>query len=179
MDICVGVDEYDELGETGGNSSIDAKALNHYSDLHRAHYIHKVACSPKDTMDKNCIIILDVMGADKKHKFTRCWVYYNLFYNQMERAQLVGYIDIDVSHVLKTQFYKAYEKRKMHRLSLNSKYGIRHERDIYRNIHGRNRTNDRKQRTHQHTNKRNTRKREKHSNDIRSTQAQQTTTDRD
>jgi len=131
MHVCIGVDEFDELGETGYNATTDKAGLNSYSDLGRAYYIHRYVCSPKDTLDKNAYLIFNVVGADKIHKFTRCLLSYKLFKGGMEREQLLGYVDIDVSAVLGTSFYKEYEFRKMQRLRLFSDYGIVHERHIF------------------------------------------------
>lgn len=129
--ICIGIDEFDELGETGYNATTDKAGLNSYSDLGRAYYIHRFVCSPKDTLDKNAYLIFNVIGADKQRKFTRCLLSYKLFKNGMEVEQLLGYIDIDVSPILHTKFYKEYEERKMKRLRLFSEFGIVHERHIF------------------------------------------------
>lgn len=128
---CVGVDEIDEMGDTGYNATVDGASINSYSDLGRAHYIHRYVCSPRDTMEKNAFLFLDVVAADKEHQFTRCLLSYKLMKGGLEREQLLGYVDVDVSQVLKTTLYKRYYERKMHRLSLFSKYGILHERHIF------------------------------------------------
>jgi hypothetical protein len=131
MNICIGIDEYEDMAETGGNSSIAARQLDHYSNLHRAHYVHKIACSPQETIDKNCQIKLEVIEADYEAKITRCWVYIVVYANNHYYDQLVGFANISVANVLDTKFYKEYEKRKMDRLRLHSKHGIRDEREIF------------------------------------------------
>ena len=47
------IDEFNEMEETGENSTIERALRNTFSDVQAMRHIHRISCSPKDNPDKN------------------------------------------------------------------------------------------------------------------------------
>lgn len=94
------VDEWDDLEEGGENSSAESALNRVFSNVQAARYVHKVACSPKETSDPNADILLSIIAPDRKNMITRNKLYYRYYEGGIERIQLLGYVDINVKDVI-------------------------------------------------------------------------------
>lgn len=94
-------DESNELEDTGENVTVERALNNSFSNVQAGRYVHRVNCSPRDLIDPNTDIILESISVDKKNKITHCYLYYRLFQGGVEYRQLVGYVDFDVSKLVK------------------------------------------------------------------------------
>lgn len=123
MNICIVIDEYNQLAEGGINATTEKDLFDFFSDVAAQRYIHRINCAPATVMDKNSLVVLDVLGSDKNARVTRCILKYR-DPTSMDLLTL-GYADIDVSPVLETDFYKRYRKKKFNRMDLVRKRGVR------------------------------------------------------
>lgn len=97
--ICI--DENNDLENTGENSSIEKAMERTISNVHAGRYVHKIACSPKDTIDDNADIIITTIGIDKPTATTHANLYYKYIEAGQENIQLLGYIRISVWETVK------------------------------------------------------------------------------
>lgn len=120
------IDEWNELEETGENSSIEKTLLNYMSDVMAQRGVHKLSCSPTHTGDKNAQIFLEVLpgGMDKINKINTCKLYYKVFTAGQEQLQLLGHVNISVANVINKKWYATYRKRKFEKMDLMLKEGI-------------------------------------------------------
>lgn len=95
-------DESNALENTGENVTAE-KALDQvFSDVQAGRYVHRVCCSPKETVDPNADILLSVTSIDKRTKTTHAKLYYRFYEGGDEFIQLLGYIRFSVADILKT-----------------------------------------------------------------------------
>ena len=128
QNICVEIDEISAMSNTGANASTEAAEFQFYSDLCRVLYKHRIACSPINVLDTNAFVILDIMGKDEENQRTQVMIIYrNLLDGNYTR---LGSAWIDVSETLKQKWYKRYEKKKLMRIELMIKHGIRDIREL-------------------------------------------------
>lgn len=90
----IGIDEFNRLGETGANSSIESTLYQTYSDIFAQQRVHTISCAPSIIGDSNCWLILDVIGKDKINMITRVKVIYRDIITGQQLA--IGRADIFV-----------------------------------------------------------------------------------
>lgn len=125
------IDEWNELETTGFNSSKRQAYLETESDLLGQRNIRKIGCSPKNQVDKNAFIIIEVLQQDRNIGVTRCLLYYKLYASGQEYQQLLGHIDVDVTAAMKHIVYNEYRKRKFERMDLIVKEGVDSPERLY------------------------------------------------
>lgn len=110
-------DEINALEDTGENVSVEKALNNVYADVQAGRYVHRVSCSPRNITDPNSDIILEVVAVDRKKMLTHCHLFYR--YHSAEYGgtlnQLLGYVNFDVSEIIKTwekEAKKYFFKRK-------------------------------------------------------------------
>lgn len=118
------IDEWNELEEGGENSTVEKALYDYFSDVMAQRYIHKISCSPKQSIDKNALIYLEVISTDKHNKINHCKIYYKIFQAGMEIIQIIGHVNIDVGHILQQKWYQTYRKRKFQKMDLILREGI-------------------------------------------------------
>lgn len=119
----IGIDEFNKLGETGANSSIEAILYQTYSDIFAQQRIHVINCSPSIVNDSNCWLILEVIGKDLKKKITRVKVVYRDVISG--RTLAIGRADIPVGEVIEKKWCKRYVEKKFKRMGLVQDHGVR------------------------------------------------------
>lgn len=124
------IDEWNELGETGLNSTTDKSLFQYYSDVQAQRYIHKVSCAPKEFVDPNSDIILDIVSADKVRKVTHFLISFRFSKAEGEVIQLIGRGTINVSEILTNEVYNKYRDKKFRKMELVYSHGIRDVREI-------------------------------------------------
>jgi len=126
--VAIVIDEYNHLAEGGINSTTEQSLFDQVSDVFAQKYIHRFNCSPATVMDKNSLVILDILGKNVKEGVTRV----RINYREPTGFDLttLGYADIDVKPVLKTKFYRDYVKKKFKRMDLIRKEGVRDIREL-------------------------------------------------
>lgn len=129
--ICLGVDEYSALEETGWNATIEAKWLEQFSDVQAQRFIHRASCSPRKIIDENASIIIEVIEKDTKTKTTVCLIYFKRTTPMGQRIQLIGSIRLYVGDIIETEWYSRYRKRKFEKMDLINKEGIYQTRHLY------------------------------------------------
>jgi len=126
--VAIVIDEYNHLAEGGINSTTEQSLFDQVSDVFAQRYVHRFNCSPSTVLDKNSLVILDVIGKDLKKGITRVRV------NYREPTSFdittLGYADINVKPVLKQVFYKKYVDKKFRRMDLIRKEGVRDIREL-------------------------------------------------
>lgn len=104
QDLChtvIVTDENSELDNTGENVTIERSLLKSYSNEHAARYVHNINCSPKGATDSNTDIVLQVISTDKVRMISHCKLYYRYPESDIDIPILLGYVNIDVSSVVK------------------------------------------------------------------------------
>lgn len=119
----IGIDEYNRLGDTGLNSSVETTLFATYSDIFAQQHVNRVSCSPSVVNDINCWLILEVYGTNKKEKITTCKVVYRDIISG--RRQCIGHANFFVGDIIKDKSYVRYRKKKFKRMELLQKHGIR------------------------------------------------------
>lgn len=95
-------DEWNELENTGENVTVERALQKNFSDIQAVRYIHRVSCSPKDLVDENTDIILEVIPTVRDKSFiTKLRLYYRFLLGGDVRTQLIGHININVGEVIK------------------------------------------------------------------------------
>ena len=97
----IATDESNELENTGENVSIEKALDKVFSDVQAGRYVHRVCCSPKETIDPNADIMLSVTAIDKETLTTHAKLYYRFYEGGQEVTQLLGYVRIYVGNVIK------------------------------------------------------------------------------
>lgn len=69
--ICIQIDEFNKMAETGVNATTEQALFAYYSDVFAANYVHRILCTPSAIVDANCSIYLEVIGRDLETKTTR------------------------------------------------------------------------------------------------------------
>lgn len=93
-------DESNELEKGGENASAESALNKVFSDVQAGRYVHQVACSPKELVDPNADILLEVVGCDKTSRTTHMNLYYRLFKGGQEYIQLLGYVNVCVHDLI-------------------------------------------------------------------------------
>lgn len=106
--ICI--DENDDLENTGENSTVEKALLENFSKVQAGRYIHRGYCSPSDMPDEGSDILLHVIQADKESMVTRCRLYYRVLKGTQKYTQLLGFVDINVSNVIKNWIENGIEE---------------------------------------------------------------------
>jgi len=112
-------DESNELEKGGENSSVEQQLQRVFSDVQAGRYVHRVSCAPKDIIDQNADIILEIVSVDKVKKVSHNKLYYRLAYGGSECIQLLGYVNIYVGDLInnwenkvKKVYFKARKDKK-------------------------------------------------------------------
>lgn len=98
---CIVTDEGNELEGTGENVTVERALKKVFSDVQAGRYVHRINCAPRDTLDPNTDIILNVISINHKAKTTRAKLYYRYFEGGIEYTQLLGYVDTYVGDIIK------------------------------------------------------------------------------
>lgn len=130
QNTCLVIDEYNVMGETGLNATIEAKLYNHFSDVHAQRYVHKILASPTRIFDNNTDIFLETIEVNKEEKTTTLRVYYRIQKPVEPIFQFVGIAKLSVEKVLTEDYYKRYRKKKFKRMELLTKEGVRDLREL-------------------------------------------------
>lgn len=93
-------DESNELEQTGENVTVENALKRVFSDVQAGRYVHRVCCSPKETIDPNADILLSVIAVDHVKKVTRAKLYYRFYEGGQEFIQLLGFVDTYVGHII-------------------------------------------------------------------------------
>lgn len=127
--VCVLIDEYNKMSESGANATTERNLFEDYSARFAAKYNHRIACSPAGFVDVSSEIYLDVLT--KEDGWTRVKVIYKEPTDRFgQNMRLIGWMDIDVTKTLSSDDFRNYYEKKMRRLHLLEKYGITDERPI-------------------------------------------------
>lgn len=131
--VCILIDEYNKMSESGANAMTELNLFQHYSNVFAAKYNHRVSCSPTGTIDHLSDIYLDFIGrgTDESGKYTRFKL---IFKDPTDRfgqnMKLLGWVDIPVDKTMESDFYQKYLDKKFKRLRLLEQYGIINERPM-------------------------------------------------
>lgn len=123
-DTVIVIDEWDTMEEGGANATAESGLMKHMSDVHAQRNNHRISCSPKEDVDANADIYIEVIQADKDKEKTLCHLYFKVFKAGIEHKQIVGYIEINVKDVLKEGYYTEYRERKFNKMNLMTEHGI-------------------------------------------------------
>lgn len=124
------IDEFNWLGDTGANATVEAKMLNQFSDVHAQRFIHKIGCSPTTVIDGNADIILTVTGTQKETLRTFVTIEARIITESGMTRQLIGHAKIYVGDTLESELYERYRKRKFKKMELLTKHSIRDVREL-------------------------------------------------
>lgn len=112
-------DESNALENTGENISAEEALNKVFSDVQAGRYVHRVCCSPKEIIDPNADILLEVISQDKERRITHCKLYYRFNQGGIEIKQLLGYVNVYVGDIIsnwednvKKIFYKENKSEK-------------------------------------------------------------------
>lgn len=130
-EVCLLIDEWNEMGETGFNATTENAQINYYSDIQAQRYIHRISCAPKNITDQNADIVLEVLSANKKERTTAFLVHYRLVKPYEVVLQLCGHANIEVENALDCSFYKSYRVKKFAKMDFMIENGIKDVREIY------------------------------------------------
>lgn len=89
-------DESNNLEGTGENVTVENALSQDFSDVQAGRYVHRVSCSPKNVIDGNADILLEIIGADRRSMISHNRLYYRYTYGGIEYRQLLGYVNIYV-----------------------------------------------------------------------------------
>lgn len=123
-DTIIVTDERNSLEHTGENSSVEDALFDYFSDVMAQRRIHKISCSPKDQVDKNALIQLEVISTDKINNINHCRLYYKIYEGGIEYTQLIGMVHINVKPILQEAWYHEYRRRKFQKMDLILEHGI-------------------------------------------------------
>lgn len=148
-------DEFADLEEGGINSTVERALLSQFSNVQAGRYIHGIFCSPKEIIDHNADIQIEVISIDKETYTTHARLYYRMFNAGQEIVQLLGHINICVKDIIenwevnikpnfhannitdkklqeeaKKDWYVEYVLRKYKKMELITKHGIFHWREL-------------------------------------------------
>lgn len=93
-------DEINKLEQTGVNSSTESAMNDDFSNVQAGRYVHRVSCSPKDSVDPNADIFLEVVSINRKTFTTHCHLYYKMFRGGNEVMQLIGHVNICIKDLI-------------------------------------------------------------------------------
>jgi len=94
-------DEMNELEQTGENVTIEKALNNVFSNVQAGRYVHRVCCSPRETIDVNADVFLEVISVDRRKKITHCYLYYNVFKGGQTYKQLLGHVNFYLGDLIK------------------------------------------------------------------------------
>lgn len=129
--ICLQIDEWNAMGETGYNATTEQSLITYYSDIQAQRYIHRISCSPSTVMDNNADIILEVLATNKDQKTTSFLVYYRIVRPHEIILQLCGHATKNVAEALNCPFYQRYREKKFQKMDFLIRHGIKDVREIY------------------------------------------------
>lgn len=119
----IGIDEFNRLGETGLNSSVETTVYNTYSDIFAQQGVDRYSCAPSIIHDLNCWLILEVYGKNEQKQETTVKIIYREITTGDRR--ILGYANLDMKQTLKAEWYQKYRNKKFKRMELLQKYGVR------------------------------------------------------
>jgi hypothetical protein len=130
-DIMYSIDEWNQLNSTGESSSTESAVFQAFSEMYAIYHIHYVCCTPKSgsRYDTASTLLLDVYGKRLEDKTTYCRLYY-LDPTSLSPPHVLGIVRIDVSKILDTKWYKKYGVKKVKKLELLDKHGVRDIREL-------------------------------------------------
>lgn len=129
-DTVIVIDEWNDMEDTGENVTVEQALLKYLSDVQAQRNIQKISCSPSEAPDANSSIYLEVIQPDKMSKLTHCRLIYKFRRAGVPIAQILGFVNIDVSEVLAYDWYKEYRRRKFEKMDLILKEGIFRPREM-------------------------------------------------
>lgn len=100
-------DESNELEKTGENVTVEKALEQVFSDVQAGRYVHRVCCSPKETVDPNAEIFLDITSIDKETLTTHAKLRFRITEGGQSSMQLLGYVRISVADIINTWDKKA------------------------------------------------------------------------
>lgn len=130
-----GIDEWNEMAETGAGATTEKSFLNYQSDVSAQEFRHRISCSPSTVVDEGATIILEVIGKNVKAKINRCLIKYRLIGTHSVHEQLIGFVDFFVGELVATEknknsWYRKYREKKYARMRLMGQYGIQNPREL-------------------------------------------------
>lgn len=126
--VCCLIDEFSDMARSGANATTEEHLLEWYNKVCAQKYLHLIFCTPGNDYNKYGIIILDILDVDKEKGITKLKCYYN---NPTDiRTQFLGYITIDITNILKKEWYKLYRQRKQFAMDLLLKESIKDVREL-------------------------------------------------
>ena len=120
--VCIQIDEWNRMIQTGYNATTEMTLFDYYSDVFAQRFVHRVSCAPSMVVDRNCYLFLDIEGRDLEKKATRLKVTYRDIITG--DAMVVGYMDIFVGDVMLMDWYKLYREKKFKRMTLLEQNGM-------------------------------------------------------
>lgn len=126
--VCIIIDEYNDMIQTGYNATTEETLFDYYSNVFAQKYVHRISCAPSHVIDRNCYLFLDVEGRDIGKKVTRCKVTYRDIVTG--ECAVIGHFNMFVGDIIKMPFYEKYRKKKFKRMELLEKGGIRDLREL-------------------------------------------------
>lgn len=155
--LCIGIDEFNSLANTGLNASTEESLFDYYSDVFAGQYVHRVTTGTDSMVDKNTTVMLEVIGKNKEEKITTCKLIYRDIVSR--QRMVLGRVDIYVGDLIKNwvgvaqnivergqdatkeekevlnklkkeDLYVKYQVRKYRRMDLLKKEGVRDLREL-------------------------------------------------
>jgi hypothetical protein len=159
--ICILIDEYSTMSQSGENATTEQGLYLTYSDIFAQRFCHRIQCTPRagSVFDTTSTYILDVQATDKKKGTTLAILYYNDPTSSRGIPFPLGYLRIDVNDLIKKwrevefisrkknktsneeklikekgkdDFYIRYMSKKFKRMDLMDEKGVRDIRELER-----------------------------------------------
>lgn len=152
-------DEWNELETGGENATAEEDLSKVFSDVQAARYVHGIGISPKDLVDPNADILLEIESINPQTLTTHCKLFYRFIHAGNLHTELIGTVNIYVGNVnknwernVKHIFYKTektkeemkfieeqskkdwyvdYVIKKHEKMNLILKHGIFRKKDLY------------------------------------------------
>lgn len=126
-DVAIVIDELNNLAVTGLNSTTERNLFDYFSNVFGQRNIHRISCSPTETIDRNAYGILEVIGRDLDMQITRC----KYIHRDVARGGqcVLGHVDFNVRDIINKRWYKLYREKKFKRMELLTKHGVRDLRE--------------------------------------------------
>lgn len=116
------------MAGSGYNATTEQNLLEWYDKVCAQKYLHTIYCTPRNDYDKFGIIVMEVLDVEKEKGITKLKVYYN---NPTDtRMVFLGYMTINVTDILKQEWYELYRQRKQFAMDLLLKQSIKDPREL-------------------------------------------------